>query len=476
MPWEYASASANLSPYIDWYENDTQTRVMVEPGGQTQAGITNLYLVLANASELSEPAGTYYYEMAGAPPYAGDIPLPPQWLQINGKTLVNTGLSNLLASSSGNVWGAALVSGLSGKNVDVTPVATNVYQNWDYTFNVQAYQVGLKILDANGMDLTLQTNTVIVGQQMNLSCKLTITNSFMTNYVFTNFAWTVPGYAISNYIVAADTNSAVVVTNFPTTNATAKFYWVDGASNRVVRCSATVNGMLVTGQATFNIFCPLPSFYLQNQSSVAADTSYNVPGAAGLYLYFGQDNDTNVGIAMTLTNVPMTNGNFYGGYFVTQLIQTDQKINVMTRTNVAGWQRDRNGLDNSVKYPLGGFGDVVALPSQLANNPIWTDSPGSPLGSIDRWIYRSDSFKSYLMFQPAGSGSIPVPMFVGTWGWSGSAKTNGVSGGTLLSHSITSPTVSATTSYPVWTTNSVNVIFANPANWDTTNLPAFNEN
>ena len=52
-------------------------------------------------------------------------------------------------------------------------------------------------------NLSAQTNTVIVGQQINLTCQLSITNSFVTNLILTNFQWTVPGYAISNYATVA---------------------------------------------------------------------------------------------------------------------------------------------------------------------------------------------------------------------------------------------------------------------------------
>lgn len=454
--WEYANVSGNIVPPTSgtWNRN-SDFDVVIAPGGLAPAGQRNLYLVQASAAEYLDP------EHQSDP-----VPLPPEWLQIQGHTLLNSGITN----SDGSVLGFTLLSAPAGQPVEATPVATQVYQNQDYTCNVPVTNVILQIIDANtGTNLSAQPNTVIVGQRMNLTCQLNITNAFMTNYVLTNFQWTVPGIAISNYVVAVDSSSAMVVTNFPTTNGSAAFYWVDGASNRVVQCSATINGMLVTGQAVVNVFSPVPSFYLQNQTAVAADTNYST---IGLWLHFGQNIGTNVGIAMTLTNVPMTNGLFYGGYFVTQLIETDAKVNVMTGTNIAGWQRDRNGLDNQAKY-----GNITALfPSLLAFNPIWTDSPGLPFGGQFRWVSRNDSFKTYLMFQPFGSGTIPVPMYVGTWGWSGSAKTNGASGGTLLSHAVTTPTVSATTSYPVWTTNSVNFIFANPVNWDATNLPAFNEN
>lgn len=214
---------------------------------------------------------------------------------------------------------------------------------------MQAYPVSLRILDASGNDLTLQTNTVIVGQQMNLTCQLSIADAFMTNFVLTNFSWSVPGFAISNYVVAADASSAFVVTNFPLNNSNAVFYWVDGASNRVVQCLATVNGATVAGQATFNVLRPLPDFFLQNQGDVAADANYSDPG---LYLHFGQNIGENFGITMTLTNAPVTNNLFYGAYFVTQLIQTEQKLNIETGTNIVGWQRNRSGLDNQTRWFL----------------------------------------------------------------------------------------------------------------------------
>jgi hypothetical protein len=119
---------------------------------------------------------------------------------------------------------------------------------------------------------------------MNLTCQLSITNAFMTNFVFTNFTWTVPGYAISNYVVAADFSSAVVVTNFPTNNTTAKFYWVNAESNNVVQCSATVHGMRVTGQAVFNVYSPSIIFTDEPPSFVT-----NCPIGGTLSLSLGDD-------------------------------------------------------------------------------------------------------------------------------------------------------------------------------------------
>jgi hypothetical protein len=268
-------------------------------------------------------------------------------------------------------------------------------------------------------------------------------------------------------VVAPDGSSALVATNFTTNNANVVFYWVAGASNQIVQCSATVNGKTVTAQAVFNIMSPLPTFSLQNQGPIAADTNNS---DKRLELYFGQNIGTNVGTAMYLTNVPAINGIFYGAYFVTQIINTYAEENVITGTNIYGWQRGGNGLDNQVRYGTPGVGTSVYFSAQLVNNPIWTDSPDVGLGGPVRWVSRSDSFKSYLMFQPTPP-SIAVPMYVGTWGWSGSAKTNGATGGILLSHSQITPSVLQTTTFPTWT-----MVNTNNTPWNVTNLPAFNEN
>ena len=139
MPWEYASLSVVLpetgTPDLP-FENQTRTRVMIEPGGQTQAGTTNVYLVLANAFEcfstnidgLGPAYGADYYQLVnsdyvnltyyGGLDYCGDVGLPPQWLQISGQALVDTGLTNVYSftiysrrPNVTNVWGATLVAG-----------------------------------------------------------------------------------------------------------------------------------------------------------------------------------------------------------------------------------------------------------------------------------------------------------------------------------------------------------------------------
>ena len=69
----------------------------------------------------------------------GDVPLPPDWLQIQGQMT-----STLTTNADGSVWGATLVSGQSGAPVDVTPsiIPTVTLVPNDYTFTNQASLLG----------------------------------------------------------------------------------------------------------------------------------------------------------------------------------------------------------------------------------------------------------------------------------------------------------------------------------------------
>ncbi|HEX7618587.1 MAG TPA: LamG-like jellyroll fold domain-containing protein, partial [Verrucomicrobiae bacterium] len=124
--WEMASAAKAgqggsylyLLDFAQW--NETETRVMIEPPGQEKAGITNFYLVQAQASEFSEPLAEWI-----------NRPLSPDTLQIRGAKLT------LVTHSDGSVWGETLFAARAGENVEVTPMA----KAQNYVFNVQAFSL-----------------------------------------------------------------------------------------------------------------------------------------------------------------------------------------------------------------------------------------------------------------------------------------------------------------------------------------------
>jgi len=115
-----------------------------------------MYLVRVKAKAFSVPLDpnlldpatvNYSYLMFATSNYNGDFPLPPEWLQINGQTLINTGQVN----DDGSVWGLTVVQGPAGATVDVTPtlIPTVTLANNDYTFLVKASKLYPPAVDAN---------------------------------------------------------------------------------------------------------------------------------------------------------------------------------------------------------------------------------------------------------------------------------------------------------------------------------------
>ena len=125
-PWENADETFYyIHPHNGKVIDSVQTRVMIEPVKPAAAGASRAYLVRVNASEFSNPL----YAWPGTP---GDVPLPPEWLQLNGQSLTRTTITN----GDGTVEGLALITAPAGMNVPLTVKATQVHQYQDYSFNV----------------------------------------------------------------------------------------------------------------------------------------------------------------------------------------------------------------------------------------------------------------------------------------------------------------------------------------------------
>jgi hypothetical protein len=466
------------------YQRIVQTKVMIAPQGMVALamGLTNTtpttqtYLVRACAASFSQrvnpardlfsnsPHDNFFNFITGGiwnqQWYAGNVPLPPEWLQINRQTLVNSGIVN----SDGSVWGLTIVQGQAGATVDVTPslIPTVTLTNNDYTFNVQVG--GLQIVDANtGTVLTGQTNEVIVGQQMNLKCQLMISNEVITVFPLTNFQWTVPGFAISNYVVAAGASSAVVYTNFPTTKSNVVFYWVDGASNRAVQCSATAQGKTFTAQATFNVLRPTGQIMVFT-GTIAVDANYNNGQASFFALHYGTASlmPGIAGILFTnqVTMPPGNNYNYGNTSFTVEWIQEVNSSSRQFQTNTAGgaWYERQIALEtNSVLdtgYPYPGSvssSEAIDAPAESLDNST---------NSVWKTVSTSDNFTMWLMFKPAGGQWVPLKGV--TWTWAGTAILNAIPTNgnywslTGSSNGNATPTNSDSTTYPQWNDNIVN--------------------
>jgi hypothetical protein len=360
---------------VESYSDLTQKNTLIElvVRGQPQSGEQRLVLLTVQANDMD-----------------GNPILPSSILGQNVTPVTN---------DDGSISGLTLVSLPAGAVRNATP-----FLPVNGTFNVQPQDVNLEIIDANtGTNLTTQTNTVIVGQQMNWYCQLSVTNQLMTNFPLANCQWTIPGVTISNYVEAADASSAMVVTNFPLNNSNVVFYWVDGASNRAVQCSALVNGKTVTGQATFNVLRPTAKISPWT-------TSVNVYGNLLVFLDLTMPN------GITFSNTISIPANFPGSVEWIQVC--NYRVRQCLDTNLV-WHREiENGLspygDTPIPYTAG---------LRSGTNPV--DSPRQPLPYGGYLLCdATNTFTMWMMFKP--TNGIPVPLRAVNWFWSGSA-TNDVS-------------------------------------------------
>ena len=439
--------SVNVYMYTSWdtYQSSSlvNSRAMVNSSGPAAMGQKALYLVSAQVFE----EDTDGQLLGGALHFMNQVP---------DSTVID------MTNGDPAVWSQFLAIGPAGTNFEVSPKTTvpNISFNppWPTT------NITLQILDANtGSNLTTQVNNVIVGQQINLTCQLNVTNSLLNNSMLTNFKWTVPGDAISNYVVASDTSSAIVVTNFPVNHTNVVFYWVDGASSRTVQCSARISGATITGQAVFDVLKPSADWIGQITGAVAADTNFfigtNVPtGLTWVHLGNSLNPDgftITRGITFTATNV---NLNGYTGsnnaLFCAQIINHLQVEHCLT--NGISQHISVTGLD--LRYP---YGNLVNAFSYNIGNASDYDAPGSPCRLNDNYVIDTNSFQMYLMFQAEDVSSIAVPLKVINWSWSGAANYTPPWNLVLSNAAISGNNVEVNT-FPQWTSSSTNyALFTN---------------
>ncbi|HTB82830.1 MAG TPA: hypothetical protein VK742_04180 [Candidatus Sulfotelmatobacter sp.] len=450
--WGNASMNASGPIPVDFpYDDATGYRQMsckaatdVQPiaGGSALSGAYQLIRLVVSAAGYSDNGlvnwagyyNTYPYTGFEAP---GDMPIPASEINLLNQPVTPTTTN----ANVGEKYVLIPAGGVHDLPVSVTGTNSN-----NYSFKVQPVP-GLSIYDANsGQDLTLQTNTVIVGQQMNLICKTVSTNGPTLN----NFQWRVPGFAISNYVVAADGSSAMVVTNFATNNGNVMFYWVDGATNRVVQCSATVEGKIITAQTTFNVVRPVASVSAIT-SSAQVGTNYDT--ATNLVVSFGTLNgQPGISFRALITMPPGMAYNWGDTNSSTewvQLIYPPDLETVTTGDGVSHFEYETNTTLDT-QYP---YNDT----NNPDENNFESDSPASPdLENSDYAASDSISAKMWLMFKPDDGNWVPLRTV--TWNYSASATNNGTAW-ILTGSSWTTnpPDADAGVTYPTWTSNVTNL-------------------
>ena len=405
-PWENAKTPYGWSDTYGGTSSgtiDINTHVMIQPSGQQTAGQTNVYLVLACASAVTDPSREGDVENFGAlitgyvSGWYGDQPLPPETLQIQKQTLINTGLTN----TDGSTWGATLVSGRPAQNVDVTPIATELDGANDYTFYVQATNVTLTLF-ANGQDLSTNTPEFCVGQA---TTNQAVFNPPLPTGTKVTYQW-VASLDFVNLITPPATNVASTSYSLDLsvlTNSTAPIWWCTGGY-KYIYCTATVqlpNGQTATVIGRGNVTVDKP------QVRIVPSLAPAFVMLANGYMELG---DENLQQGNMVFAAEVTSTNFPGTANWTQLNNREASYpNAGQDTDGQFWLDTSQFYNNSTNFPPTLINPKKSVPFQ--------DAPG--VSDIYGFETITDSFKTYLVFQPLsqnGSSNIWVTLGIATWG------------------------------------------------------------
>jgi len=275
----------------------------------------------------------------------------------------------------------------------------------DYISDSVCFTVLEVIIKQGGVDITDTTQDVIVGEKISLVGDLLPDDVVFMPEDIISTIWTIPEKRIKDYVADKDFAKAYELEEGDLDDSSVDFYWVDGADNRDVSYTFTINGKDFIADATFDVKRP-DALIDTELGDVDVGTTFGYWA-----LSFGKK-EIKPGIEFTKTvNVP---AGFAGD---TQWVQVVDDTTRRFRVESTGdWYRFEkfNACDTVYPYPpvtdlTTNDSPLIGLEGQdLYGNPV--DLDGATM---------DDNFTMYLMFKPDGVGNIWVPLRRVSWGWTG---------------------------------------------------------
>jgi hypothetical protein len=407
IPWEHIDVQNEYPNYTETFY--AHTTMSLRTGGPAGSSQQNLWKVQTSAAPIAGTNITVLGKMADE----------------------NGAVFKLLADNTSN---------------DVTPSLPAAFKS--YGFDMTATKATLQIMRGETNNITDSTNTVVVGEQMALSCVLSPGIATVTN-----FQWSIPGSYISNYVTTTTLGKVYPLTNAAAfTNSGITYYWVEGSGGSLleVQCTAKVKGETITAKTKFNVVAPTYELQICPSNTVGIHLPY-VLGST--YFHFG---DGTNGIHFFGNPQVLVESNFTLGF-----IQVGKSLS--QRFFDGGTQAQRVYTNTwFLDCPVP---DEFLFQAQLKTNATFGsfanalyafDSPSQylfpALTTMNR-ITRSDNFELFLMYKP-GNGGIWVPLVHSPWSWSGTAVwTNSQWTLTASSYSptnCTSASGSGAGTFPIW--------------------------
>jgi len=240
----------------------------------------------------------------------------------------------------------------------------------------------------------------------------------------TGGTWTqITGNIVAGFTAGASGGPLTLVSK---NQSSVLFYWVTGGTQTV---TYTVSG--ASANVTFTVAAPSFGGIATSVSSV-----YLTPS----WMELGDYPSPPPGIKFVASITPPSgySGTLAWGQIINSLVENFELSTGKYQDCTAA------GLDNSWPY----MNSIPPTQTSASTN----DNPGIGLPSVNYlYVYRSDSFSMYLMWQPSLSNSIQVPLGVVNWSWNAAASfSTSTSQWSLGGYTVPSPSVSATSTYPSW--------------------------
>lgn len=192
---------------------------------------------------------------------------------------------------------------------------------------------------------------------------------------------------------------------------------------------------------------------LSNSSTITATATFNV-SSPNLYSY----SSTTSGISCCTSDLS------FGIGYAAEVITGSNEAGIVAYLQTVTVDRTKTQSGSTVVESSSSpvldnppSGAVVfqqaSFPASADGTISGNDAPSLPTSSLLTHISMADSFKTYVMYMPSGTGSVWVTLGVLTWNYSAGATNNGSGGWTLDSgsSSSTNPSGSGSTALPVWT-------------------------
>ena len=421
--WEIGSLSQPVGIAGNDIRNSTVT-VQLRTGGKSGSKHRNIFVMQSSATGYQHLTSSDYYigyMAAGIPIPTDSYSVPPGSIKVAGKSLGEDGLAYVVFPDNATL--------------DITPQAHANY----YSFGVSASKY-TPTITANGTDLEVTTPTFCIGQQVAFS--LNWSPSAPPNVLDTLQHWTLPDkyvnqayqpYPYSSVCTSYRINGDLLA------NPTTSCWFVNGSGGTV---SMWQNLHFSNGQ----------------EVSIAADGKFTVVKPSidnfnpSFQNYFNTNNGVDISASMNWHTFVRPPNNFSGYGTYVQLINRTwfyyNNVPVYGCINEESGTAGQYWLDNVAPYPDPNTPELLSWNDDPERHVDHSDTPGLS-GNLCTLVSISDQFKTYLQFQPATSGSIPVTIGRVDWGWSCNATEN--NGIWTWNISTSGPTPDwSDDSFPVW--------------------------